>query len=128
AGALVLVATTAWAAASRAGRLRTVDVLAVGRTPGPGRGHWASRLTARLPLPRPVTLGLAHPFARVLRSATIVAAIAFGAAAATFAVGLSASLYQVQATDSHGDVIVMPGRPESGPPPGGGPRAVMAPP
>ena len=56
---------TAWAAASRAGRLRTVDVLAVGRTPGPGRGQWAARLTARLPLPRPVTLGLAHPFARV---------------------------------------------------------------
>jgi putative ABC transport system permease protein len=64
----------------------------------------------------------------VLRSATIVAAIAFGAAAATFAVGLSASLYQVQATDSHGDVEVMPGRPDSGPPPGGGPRAVMQPP
>jgi putative ABC transport system permease protein len=128
AGALALVATTAWAAASRAGRLRTVEVLAIGRTPGPGRGHWASRLTARLPLPRPITLGLAHPFARVLRSATIVAAIAFGAAAATFAVGLSASLNQVQATDSHGDVVVMPGRPESGPPPGGGPRAVMVPP
>jgi putative ABC transport system permease protein len=36
AGALALVAATAWAAASRAGRLRTVDVLAIGRTPGPG--------------------------------------------------------------------------------------------
>src|SRR4029079_7511304 len=102
AGALALVATTAWAAASRAGRLRTVEVLAIGRTPGPGRGHWASRLTARLPLPRPVTLGLAHPFARVFRSATIVAAIAFGAAAATFAVGLGASLSQVQPTGSDG--------------------------
>ena len=109
AGALALVAVTAWAAASRAGRLRTVDVLAVGRTPGPGRGQWAARLTARLPLPRPVTLGLAHPFARVLRSATIVAAIAFGAAAATFAVGLGASLNQVQATESHGDVVVHAG-------------------
>ena len=66
-----------------------------------------------------MTLGLAHPFARALRSATIVAAIAFGAAAATFAVGLGASLNQVQATESHGDVIVHPGRPRSGPPPEG---------
>ena len=128
AGALALVAGTAWAAASRAGRLRTVDVLAVGRTPRPGRGHWAARLTSRLPLPRPVTLGLAHPFARAVRSATIVAAIAFGASAATFAVGLGASLNQVQATQSHGDVIVHPGRMMSGPPPDGAPGVVAGPP
>jgi putative ABC transport system permease protein len=129
AGALVMVAVTALAAASRAGRLRTVEVLAVGRTPSPGRGQCASRLTARLPLPRPMTLGLAHPFARVLRSATIVAAIAFGAAAATFAVGLGASLNQVQATESHGDIVIMPGRAISGPPPaGGGPSSKSGPP
>lgn len=134
AGALALVTATAWAAASRAGRLRTVDVLAVGRTPSPGRGQWAARLTARLPLPRPMTLGLAHPFARALRSATIVAAIAFGAAAATFAVGLGVSLNQVQATESHGDVTIHPGRPMSGPPPEGaappegGPRIAPGPP
>jgi putative ABC transport system permease protein len=120
AGALAVVAATAWLAASRAGRLRTVDVLAVGRTPRPGRGRWAASLAARLPFPRPVTLGLAQPFARVLRSATIVAAIAFGAAAATFALGLGASLNEVQATDSHGDVQIVPGRPASGPPPPGG--------
>lgn len=120
-GALAMVTLTAWAAASRAGRLRTVDVLAVGRTPGPGRGHRAARLAARLPLPRPVTLGLAHPFARALRSATIVAAIAFGAAAATFAVGLGSSLNQVQALENHGEVEIHPGRPGSGPP-GSGPK------
>jgi putative ABC transport system permease protein len=113
AGALALVTVTAWAAASRAGRLRTVDVLAVGRTPGFGRGHWAARLTARLPLPRPVTLGLAHPFARALRSATIVAAIAFAAAAATFAAGLASSLNEVQALESHGEVVIHPGVPPS---------------
>uniref|UniRef100_UPI0013C30F37 ABC transporter permease n=1 Tax=Allorhizocola rhizosphaerae TaxID=1872709 RepID=UPI0013C30F37 len=100
---------------------RTVDVLAVGRTPKPGRGQWASRLTARLPLPRPVTLGLAHPFARPVRSATIVAAIAFGAAAATFAVGLGSSLAEVQAREGHGDVVIYPGRPQLDPPPQGGP-------
>jgi putative ABC transport system permease protein len=127
AGALALVAVTAWAAAARAGRLRTVQVLAIGRTPSPGRGQWAARLTARLPLPRPVTLGLAHPFARVLRSATIVAAIAFGSAAATFAIGLGASLNEVQATENHGDVMVHPGRPMAGPQ-SGAPPALPGPP
>ena len=122
AGALALVAATAWAAASRAGRLRTVDALAVGRTPRPGRGHWAARLAGRLPLPRPVTLGLAHPFAHPFRSATIVAAIAFGAAAVTFAVGLGTSLNQVQATQRHADVVIYPGPPASGPPAGSRPR------
>ncbi|HLL66926.1 MAG TPA: FtsX-like permease family protein [Micromonosporaceae bacterium] len=130
AGALTLVTGIAWAAASRAGRLRTVDVLAVGRVPSPGRGQWAARSTARLPLPRPVTLGLAHPFAQVLRSATIVVAIAFGAAATTFAVGLGASLNQIQATEKHGDVVIHPGRAISGPPPpsGEGPRGSGGPP
>ncbi|GAA3733594.1 hypothetical protein GCM10022225_14730 [Plantactinospora mayteni] len=128
AGALALVTATAWAAASRAGRLRTVEVLAVGRTPSPGRGQWAARLAARLPLPRAVTLGLAQPFARVLRSATVVAAIAFGAAAATFAVGLGVSLNAVQATESDGDVVIFPGRPISGPPPEGAPTVAPGPP
>lgn len=127
-GALAVVTATALAAAARAGRLRTVDVLAVGRTPSPGRGQRAAQLTARLPLPRPVTLGLAHPFARTLRSATIVAAIAFGAAAATFAVGLGVSLNKVQATQRHGDVVIYPGHVISGPPPIGGPQVAPEPP
>ncbi|BCJ47218.1 hypothetical protein GCM10010168_71930 [Actinoplanes ianthinogenes] len=130
AGVLALVTVTAWIAASRAGRLRTVDALAVGRTPSPGRGRWAARLTARLPLPRPVTLGLAQPFARPVRSATIVIAIAFGAAAVTFSVGLASSLTEIQAADSHGDVQVNLARMSMGPPPGGGggKRQVSAPP
>ncbi|MBF9129505.1 FtsX-like permease family protein [Plantactinospora sp. S1510] len=118
AGTLTLAAVTAWVAASRAGRLRTVDALAVGRTPTAGRGQWAARLTARIPLPRPVTLGLAHPFARPVRSAAIVAAIAFGAAAVTFSFGLAASLTEVQATANHGDVVVGPGTPKPGTPGG----------
>jgi putative ABC transport system permease protein len=120
AGALLVVTVTALAAASRAGRLRTVDALAVGRTPRAGRGRWAARSADRLPLPRPVTLGLAHPFARPLRSATIVAAIAFGAASATFAVGLGASLNRVQEVENLADVTVMPAPPggkQGGPPP-----------
>ncbi|KAB2337999.1 ABC transporter permease, partial [Actinomadura rudentiformis] len=54
AGVLGVVTVTAWASAWRAGRLRTVDAIAVGRTPRPGRGRRAAGLAARLPLPRPV--------------------------------------------------------------------------
>ncbi|HYN94936.1 MAG TPA: FtsX-like permease family protein [Pilimelia sp.] len=119
-GALALVAATAWGAAARAGRLRSVDALAVGRTPRPGRGQWAARLTGRLPISRPVTLGLAHPFARPVRALSIVAAIAFGAAAVTFAVGLGTSLSRVQEVEDIADVQV--GAPHrvntEGPPPG----------
>jgi putative ABC transport system permease protein len=64
-------------------------------------------LTGRLGLPRPVTLGLAHPFARPLRSAGTVAAIAFGAAAVTFAVGLGVSLHRVQEAEDIADVRVV---------------------
>ncbi|MFG2361834.1 FtsX-like permease family protein [Streptomyces mirabilis] len=95
AGALGLVAVTAWAAAWRAGRLRTVDALAVGRTPSPGRGRRAGRVSALLPFPRPVGLGLARPFARPARSAAMGAAVVFGTVAVTFAVGLSSSLAEV---------------------------------
>ncbi|MFF4728250.1 FtsX-like permease family protein [Streptomyces mirabilis] len=100
-GAVGLVAVTAWAAAWRAGRLRTVDALAVGRTPSPGRGRRAGRVSALLPFPRPVGLGLARPFARPARSAAMGAAVVFGTVAVTFAVGLSSSLAEVMAARAH---------------------------
>jgi putative ABC transport system permease protein len=119
-GALAIVAVTALAASARAGRLRSVDALAVGRTPRPGRGQWAARLTTWLPISRPVTLGLAHPFARPVRAVSSVAAIAFGATAVTFAVGLGTSLNRVQEVEDIADVQV--GTPhqveQGGPPPG----------
>lgn len=125
AGALALVAFTAWVGALRAGRLRTVDALAVGRTPRSARGRWAARLSARLPLPRPITLGLSRPFARPARALAMVAAVGFGAAAVTFGIGLGASLTEVQHTLDHGaDVTVdamgpLREGPVTGPPPGG---------
>ncbi|MBB5958136.1 putative ABC transport system permease protein [Saccharothrix tamanrassetensis] len=96
AGALGVVAVTAWASAARAGRLRTVDAIAVGRAAPTGRGRWATRLTARLPLPRPVGLGLARPFARPARAAALLVAVAFGTTAVTLAIGLVSSLAVVQ--------------------------------
>ncbi|GAA2826881.1 hypothetical protein GCM10010441_59180 [Kitasatospora paracochleata] len=101
AGALGLVTLTAWAAALRAGRLRTVDALAVGRTARRTHGRHVTRLTARLPLPRPVALGLALPFARPARAAGLMAAILFGTAATTFAVGIAATTNWVQQAKNH---------------------------
>jgi putative ABC transport system permease protein len=116
AGVLGLVAATAWASAWRAGRLRTVDALAFGRTASAGRGRWAARLTGRLPLPRPVALGLARPFARPARALAMGTAILFGAIAVTFTVGMGASLGQVMQAKAHdaADVIVPAPLPDFG--------------
>ncbi|MER6953305.1 ABC transporter permease [Streptomyces sp. NPDC000618] len=109
AAALALVAVAALAPALRAGRLRTVAAITVGRTPGAGRGRLVRRLTGRLPLPRAVSLGLANPFARPARSATTASAVVFGAAAVTFGVGLALTLGAVQSgrmLNSAGSVVV----------------------
>ncbi|WP_405856787.1 FtsX-like permease family protein [Streptomyces sp. NBC_01515] len=100
-GVLGLVTLTACASAWRAGRLRTVDALAVGRTPVAVRWRWAARLAARLPVSRAVGLGLARPFARPGRTVAMVVAVLFGVAAVTFAVGLSSSLGEVIASKNH---------------------------
>jgi len=82
-------------AALRAGRLSAVAAIAAGRAPRAGRGYAAHRLLGKLPLPRPVTIGLAAPFARPSRTAVTLAAVGLGAAAVTFAVGLHTSLNRV---------------------------------
>ncbi|WP_328885458.1 ABC transporter permease [Streptomyces sp. NBC_00316] len=115
-GVLCLVAATAWASAWRAGRLRTVDALAVGHTVSAGRGRWAARLAGRLPLPQPVALGLARPFARPARALAMGTAILFGAIAVTFTVGMDASLGQVMKAKAHdvADVVVPAPLPDFG--------------
>ncbi|MDL4817816.1 ABC transporter permease [Actinomadura opuntiae] len=128
AGALLVVAAAALVPALRAGRLRTAAAIAVGRAPGTGRGRWAQRSAGRLPLPRAVTLGLATPFARPVRSASMLAAVAFGTAAATFAIGLAASLNTIGAARdpaANAAVSVMGGEPASQ---GPGPAPAQAPP
>ncbi|WP_405888277.1 ABC transporter permease [Streptomyces sp. NBC_01136] len=96
AAALAAVAATALAPALRAGRLRTVEALTVGRTPRAGRGRTVQRLLAGLPLPRALSLGLATPFARPARSATVAAAVVFGTLGVTFGTGLAISVNGVQ--------------------------------
>ncbi|MER6287039.1 ABC transporter permease [Streptomyces sviceus] len=97
AGALLVVGVAAFVPALRAGRLRTVEAIAVGRAPRTGRGQWAHRAAGRLPLPRAVTYGLAGPFAHPVRTLAMLLAVAFGTIAATFAVGLTSSLNEVNA-------------------------------
>ncbi|WP_405989673.1 ABC transporter permease [Streptomyces sp. NBC_00986] len=95
AGTLLVVGIAALVPALRAGRLRTVEAIAIGRAPRTGRGQWAHRAAGRLPLPRAVTYGLAGPFAHPVRTAAMLLAVAFGTVAATFAVGLTSSLNAV---------------------------------
>ncbi|WP_342775398.1 ABC transporter permease [Streptomyces tateyamensis] len=95
--ALAAVAGTALVPALRAGRLSTVQALTSGRTPSRGRGRTVRQLLGRLPLPRPVSLGLATPFAKPGRSAVMVAAVLLGTVGVTFGVGLAVSLNGITA-------------------------------
>ncbi len=107
--ALVVVAATAFAPALRAGRLRAVEAISMGRTPRAGRGRFVRRVLGRMPLPRAVGLGLASPFTRPGRTLAVAAAIVFGATAVTFAFGLASSLQRVQtglSRDGNADVTV----------------------
>ena len=93
---LVLAGIAALVPASRAGRLSATAAIATGRAPRPSHGYAAHRLLGRARgLPRPLTLGLAGPFARPGRTLVTLAAILFGALAVTFGVGLGTSLNRV---------------------------------
>jgi putative ABC transport system permease protein len=109
---LVLAGLAAVLPSLRAGRLSAVQAIAAGRAPRQGHGYLAHRLLGRLRLPRPVTIGLAAPFARPARTAMTLVAILLGATTVTFAVGLSTSLNRVvQGLDQDGaeQVQIYPG-------------------
>jgi putative ABC transport system permease protein len=114
AGILAVVAVTAWVASLRAARLRTVDALTVGRGAETAGGRYAAlaraagRVAARLPVSRPVGLGAVRPFARPVRAAAILLAIAAGTASVTFALGLGSSLIRIQTAieQNTADVVV----------------------
>jgi putative ABC transport system permease protein len=116
---LALAGIAALVPASRAGRLSAVQAIAAGRAPRPSHGYAVLRLLggARV-LPRPVTLGLAGPFARPGRTLVTFAAILFGALAVTFGTGLGSSLNRAAADLSRGNTehvqIDLPG--QQGPP------------
>jgi putative ABC transport system permease protein len=100
-GMLAITVLAAFLPALRAGRLSATQAIAAGRAPRAGRGYLVHRLASRLNLPRPVGIGLASPFARPARTAVTLVAIAFGATAVIFAVGLSAGLGQASQAQTH---------------------------
>ena len=95
AGMLALTGLAALVPAVRAGRLTAVQAITVGQAPRAGHGHAAHRLAGRLPLPRPVTAGLAAPFTRPARSAATLATITIGLTAAVLAVGLDSQITKI---------------------------------
>jgi putative ABC transport system permease protein len=119
---LALTGVAALAPALRAARLSAVQAIATGRAPRPSGGYAAHRLLGRVPLPRPVTIGLAGPFARPARTLVTLAAVVFGVVAVTFAAGLGTSLDRVAADLSHAAAqpvqVEIPGTGPNGPGPG----------
>jgi putative ABC transport system permease protein len=99
-GVPAVVGLAAVAPAVRAGRLSAVQAITVGRAPRSNRGFRIRRVLAATRLPRPVSFGLGTPFARPARTAVTVVAVLLGATTVVFAVGLAASLSQVQAAFS----------------------------
>ncbi len=92
----VLTGLAALPPALRAGRLTATAALAAGHAPRPSGGKAAYRLIGALPLPRPVTAGLAAPFTRPARTAATLIVVLLGALAVTFGAGLSTSLPRIE--------------------------------
>jgi putative ABC transport system permease protein len=97
----VLTLIAGFVPALSAGRLSATQAIAAGRAPRAGRGYLAHRIASRLGLPRPVGIGLASPFARPARTLVSLLAIAFGATAVIFAVGLTTGLGRAQQASNH---------------------------
>jgi putative ABC transport system permease protein len=121
AAVMVVIALAAVGPALRAGRLPAHQAITVGRAPAEGSGHrlrWVPsrhairQALSRLPLPRPVAIGLGLPFARPGRSLATLVAVLLGAVTLVFAVGLSTSLHRVHSgflrTDAVPVVVDLP--------------------
>ena len=107
AGLLTLTGLAALVPAVRAGRLPAIRAITAGQAPRagrvprsgrarrPGPGQAARGLAGKLPLPVPVTAGLAAPFTRPSRSAATLATITIGLTAAVLAVGLGSQITKI---------------------------------
>jgi ABC-type antimicrobial peptide transport system permease subunit len=81
--------------ALHAARLTTVQALAAGQSPKTAGGSRLARLAGRLPLPRPVALGIASTFSKPGASLATAAVIASGLTAAVLAIGLNSQMQQL---------------------------------
>jgi putative ABC transport system permease protein len=109
-GMLALTGLAAAIPALRGGRLSAVQAIAAGQAPPAGRGYQPHRLAGRLPLPRPVTVGLAAPFSRPARSSVMLLSITAGLLAVVMATGLTDSIHKINhsAIQGLGQVQVIP--------------------
>jgi len=88
-GVLAVVALAALVPALRAGRLPASEAIQAGSgSRGGGRGLRVHRWLSGSRLPRPVSLGLALPFARPGRAGLTLTAVLLGVTSVTFATGL----------------------------------------
>jgi len=101
-GMLALAGLAAAVPAVRAGRLPAVQAIVAGQAPRAGRGAVAYRLAERLPLPTPVTVGLAAPFSRPARSAVTLAALLFGLTGVVLGTSLNTSIHKINNSAFHG--------------------------
>lgn len=92
AGMPALVLLTALVPALRAHRLPAAQAISAGGAPRTGRGLRVQRVLASSRLPRSVSLGLGHPFARPGRAFMTAAAILLGVATVTLATGLTSTM------------------------------------
>ncbi|MFJ7265300.1 FtsX-like permease family protein [Streptomyces sp. NPDC099050] len=92
AGMPALVLLTALIPALRAHRLPAARAISAGGAPRTGRGLRVQRVLASSRLPRSVSLGLGHPFARPGRAFMTMAAIVLGVATVTLATGLTSTM------------------------------------
>ncbi|CAM5494950.1 hypothetical protein GCM10010329_73790 [Streptomyces spiroverticillatus] len=123
-GMPLLVVVTALVPALRAHRLPAARAITAGSAPATGRGLWVQRVLGGSRLPRAVSLGLGHPFARPGRTGLTVAAIVLGVVTVTVTTGLSATLVSYSASGLEGSrVDVMSAQPGLPPPPSGDGKA-----
>ncbi|MFE9559954.1 FtsX-like permease family protein [Streptomyces sp. NPDC006487] len=92
AGMPALVLLTALVPALRAHRLPAAQAISAGGAQRTGRGLRVQRLLASSRLPRSVSLGLGHPFARPGRAFMTTAAIVLGVTTVTLATGLTSTM------------------------------------
>ncbi|MCJ0874504.1 FtsX-like permease family protein [Streptomyces sp. AP-93] len=92
AGMPALVVLTALVPALRAHRLPAAQAISAGGAPRTGRGLRVQRALASSRLPRSVSLGLGHPFARPVRAFMTMAAIVLGVTTVTLATGLTSTM------------------------------------
>ncbi|MFF3600592.1 FtsX-like permease family protein [Kitasatospora indigofera] len=103
--------------ALRAHRLSAAQAISAGSAPRAGRGLAVQRRLGGSRLPRPVSLGLGHPFARPARTALTLAAVLLGVATVTLTTGLTSTMLAYSGTQTAAggpEVVVWVGRPALG--------------